>query len=111
MAQVARGLGPQQTNDGVTGAWNLYNWQALRPDLTLPGMEDGTTHWIWGEGSPEDIATFEGHRVVLLGPPSYQRSWTSQRMFAGLPADLSVERKLNKEEVRQWLRRLAAAPR
>lgn len=111
VAQVARGIGPQQTNDTVIGVWNLYNWPALRPDLTLPGMEDGATHWIWGEGNPEDIATFEGHRVVLLGPPSYQRSWQSQRMFAGLPADLTVERKLNKEEVRQWLQRLAAAPR
>src|SRR2546423_1566882 len=29
VADVARGVGPQQTNEMVTSVWNLYTWQAI----------------------------------------------------------------------------------
>jgi hypothetical protein len=108
VADVAHGLGPQQTDDTVTGAWNLYTWQAIQPGLTLPAPMDSSA-WIWNEGRPEDIPVFEGSRVILLGPPSYSRSWRSQRMFSRLPAELECERRLTKDEVQDWLRRMLAA--
>jgi hypothetical protein len=110
-AAVGRRPGPQSTQEAVTGRWNLYHWKAIRPDLSLPAPSElgATDSWIWGEGTPEDIAVFEGHRVVLLGTPSYARSWSSQRMFAGLQADLKCDRTLSKDEVREWLRRMVAA--
>jgi hypothetical protein len=111
-ARIARGQGPQRSGESITGVWNLHTWRALRPaDATLPDPKDqfDSAHWIWNEGLPVDIPTFEGHRVILLGPPSYSRGWGSQRAFASLPADLSVERELTKNEVNQWLARIAAA--
>jgi hypothetical protein len=110
VADVARGTGPQQTEDTVTGEWNLYNWQAIQSNYELPDPNDysASQHWIWNEGSPEDIAVFEGRRVVLLGPASYARSWQAQRMFSDLPAAFEVERTLDEDEVRQWLERMIA---
>lgn len=111
VAEVARGVGPQQTADVVVGAWDLHTWQAIRPDLTLPPPGDlaASNTWIWNEGVPEDIPVFERRRVILLGPPSYSRTWGSQRAFKWLPARLDVERSLTKTECRDWLRRMASA--
>jgi hypothetical protein len=111
-ADVARGEGPQQTEESLTSVWNLYHWQAIRADRTLPSadqMDSSDEFWIWNEGVPADIALFEGYRVVLLGPPSYPRSWQSQRMFEGLPANLHCERVLTPTEIDEWLQRMSAA--
>jgi hypothetical protein len=112
-AAVARGLGPQKTGDVVAGTWNLYTAAALRPDGRLPDAKDLETQatWIWNEGVPADIPVFDGHRVILLGPASYHRGWGLSRLFDRLKADLTVERRLSKAEVKDWLKRLAAAPR
>jgi hypothetical protein len=109
-AEIARGTGPQMSEEVVTGAWNLYTWQALRRDLRLPesGDNDATGHWIWNEGIPADIPLFEERRVILLGPPSYERSWRSQRMFESLPARLHIEQRLTPAEATAWLERMAA---
>src|SRR5262249_12863990 len=76
VADVARGLGPQQTSETVTGVWNLYTWRALEPGFGLPDPNNygASNCWIWNEGSPEDIPVFAGRRVILLGPASYSRS-------------------------------------
>jgi len=97
----------------MTGAFNLYNWTALRPDGTLPeGIAvDATGHWIWNEGCPADITPFEGRRVVLLGRPAYNRMWRAGRIFGGMTGELTVERKLARGEVAEWLERLARADR
>lgn len=111
VAEVARGIGPQQMDDTVTGAWNLYTWQALEADLKLPDPSDQTASdcWIWNEGVPEDIPVFEGRRVILLGPSSYARTWRSQRMFDKLPARLDIESELSRRDVNDWLHRMLAA--
>lgn len=111
VAEVARGKGPQQTNDTVTGVWNLYTWQAIQPDLKVPDLhvDEAVAFWVWNEGSPEDIPVFKGHRVVLLGPRSYPRMWQSQRMFDKLPAELTCDRQFTKEETRAWLERMMLA--
>jgi hypothetical protein len=111
VADVACGLGPQQTDDTVTGVWNLYTWRAIESGLSLPDTSDyaGIACWVWNEGSPQDIPVFEGFRVILLGRASYSRSWGCQRMFDKLPASLEVERRLTKGEVTDWLQRMVAA--
>ena len=110
VADIAKGKGPQQSNDVVRGVWNLYTWRAIRPNLQLPDSSDhaASEFWVWNEGSPEDISVFDGHRVVLLGPPTYQRTWQSQRMFNHLPAELHCERTLTKGEVTNWLQKMHA---
>lgn len=108
IVDVANGHGPQQARDTIIGTWNLYNWTAVQANLKLPAP-DSSPHWIWGEGRPEDIPVFEGHRVVFLGPPSYTRSWRLQRTFLRLSAEIQRSRTLNKCEVTAWLQRMAAA--
>jgi hypothetical protein len=111
VADVACGIGPQQTEDHLTGAWNLYTWRAVRPGLILPNPKDhgASSLWIWNEGVPEDIPLFEGRRVLLLGPPSYPRGWQCQRMFGKLPAGLECECRLSTSEVADWLQRMLSA--
>jgi hypothetical protein len=112
-AANARGEGPQQLNEGVTGTWDLHGWPSLTSGGLLPQGTGGesTRHWIWNEGVPADIPIFEGLRVVLLVPASYPRSWGAQRSFAALRAELSVDQRLAGDEVQAWLARMAAAPR
>jgi hypothetical protein len=111
VAEIARGVGPQQAEETVTGFWNLYNWQAVQANGELPPADDFThsSVWIWNEGCPADIPQFEGQRVVLLGPPSLERSWNAMRIFESLPASLKIEKNLSSEEVRSWLQKFAAA--
>lgn len=111
VADVARGNGPQQSDHTVISVWNLYTWGAIESGLTLPDPGDygSSGHWIWNEGTPADIPVFDGRRVILLGPASYTRSWQSQRMFDGLPANLEIERKLIKDEIDDWLQRMVSA--
>lgn len=108
---VARGEGPEEIDLYVPGTWNMYIWAAVTPRLELPdpGNFSMQGYWIWGEGRPEDIPVFEGHRVMLLGPQSYPRNWYAQRAFEHLKANLRVDAKLSKGEVDGWLTRMARA--
>lgn len=108
VADIARGNGPQQSHHMVSSTWNLYTWKAIESNLNLPESGDysASTHWIWNEGTPADIPVFDQHRVILLGPPTYKRVWQSLRIFANLPGNLEVVRKLTKVEVNNWLKRL-----
>jgi hypothetical protein len=110
---VIDGTGPQGIELWMEGIWNLYSWKGLRDDLTLPDPKDIKTHdeWIWGEGMPVDIPVLDGHRVVLLGPPSYLRTWQLQRIFEELTAEFKVTEKLSKSDVNQWLQKIAIAKR
>lgn len=107
---VARGEGPQQIDETVTGVWNLFTYEALRPGGELPDPADmSLSHtWIWNEGMPADIPVFDGHRVLLLGPASYSRQWQAQRMFLKLPARLTAEL-LGEDDVVRWLERIEIA--
>jgi predicted transposase YbfD/YdcC/predicted RNase H-like HicB family nuclease len=103
-AEVVRGQGPQQIEESIKGAWNLYEWRAVQDGLELPDSSDYCVEcWIWNEGTPDDIPVLGGRRVILLGPPSYDRQWEAQRIFERLPADVVVEKVLTKDEVQQWL--------
>ena len=107
---VARGDGPQQIDETVTGVWNLFTYAALRPGGELPDPADmSLSHtWIWNEGMPADIPVLDGHRVLLLGPASYSRQWKAQRMFLKLPARLTADL-LGEDAVAQWLEKIEAA--
>lgn len=93
----------------VIGAFNLWNWGAMRADASLPDGLSGLEHWIWGEGCPADIARFEALRVILLGAPSYQQGWRAGRTFSGMAGELTIERQLSDDEVGAWLYRLSKA--
>ncbi len=110
VAQLIRGEGPQQLSEEVHGRWNLLTWQALDRDgkLVNSGTEH-SNHWIWHEGSPADIPTFEELRVVILAPASYPRSWNACRLFPKLNAEMTIDKWLDKDEVNEWLQKLGNA--
>ena len=91
--EVARGNGPQQIDEDVTGVWNLFTFGALTADGTLPDPKDVaySDTWIWNEGMPADIPALDGHRVILLDAAPEPRTWPAQRMFLKLPARLTAD--------------------
>jgi hypothetical protein len=107
---VARGDGPQQIDETVTGTWNLYTYEALTDEGVLPDPSDPAhSHtWIWNEGMPADIPVLDGHRVILLGPAPNPRLWQAQRMFLKLPARMTADL-LDEDAVAQWLAKIEAA--
>lgn len=103
----AKGYGEQSLEISAKGKWNMYDWTSARFDTSSLENHQARNCWIWGEGKPEDIPLFEGYRVIILGKSTYQRSWNAQRMFGNLPAELKIEQKLSKEEIRDWLKKFA----
>jgi hypothetical protein len=91
------------------GAFTLWTWRGLKPDGTLRDPRSGSAHRIGNEGVPADIPPFEGLRVVLLGPPPCERSWSPNRKFPALVGDLRVERILTPDEIRDLLGRISGA--
>ena len=90
----------------------LWNWEALQADGTLPDNPVTTSdHVIWNEGVPADITLFEGARLVLVGACPFSRSWNSGRIFHGMHGDLSIEETLDHDTVSALVHRLAIAPR
>ncbi len=89
-----------------TGVWNLYNWTVVR-ERRLPEASDqsNSSHWIWGEGCPADIEVFEGRRVILLGPPSYPRTWNAGRELPQLQPNIQIQRWLDAAEIEAWMSR------
>ena len=105
---VARGIGPQQSPDEVSGRWDFYSWQAIQPDLQLPRIEHplAQKYKIIDAGLPAEIPMFAGQRVLLLGPRTQRPRWVSQRPFGHLKADLHYERALSSASCRDWLQRM-----
>ncbi len=108
--RVAMGVGPASLHQTIECQWNMYQWTAWRDEaMTAEGATDfeSSDHWIWSEGAPADIDRWDGKRVILLGPPSYRRSWQCERMFEFLPARLRIDRELSVKEVTDLLERMS----
>ena len=103
-----------QGSDGEWGQssahsnWQLANWFGLRPGGAID-REDYQRTWIWNEGTPSDIAPFEGTRVVLIGPSTIERSWNANRVFPGMIGRLEGPTPMAQVEVRGLLERMTAA--
>lgn len=89
----------------VEGIWNFYSWRAAAEDLKAP-HDVPHALWIWNEGEPRDVPTFEGTRTLLVGPPAVKRTWSASRPFAALSSRVSVEHELDPEEVRGLIARM-----
>lgn len=80
---VARGGAPQQISGTVRGAWSLAS-----PAGEVPL-----------DGDPAEIPIVEGERVLLLRDADPPPEWHNGRMFAALPAKVTVERLLDIDEL------------
>jgi hypothetical protein len=111
VAQCAKGIGPCEVSDEVHGAWNVYTFHAVNEMRRLPEPKDLTAnkHWIWNDQTPAQIPVLHGHRIVLIGPPSYPRQWTFHRKFKHVAASIHVDFELNKLDLQMWLERIMQA--
>ncbi len=108
VAQCAKGIGPCHVPDEVHGAWNVYTFQALTDMQKLPDPKDlkANKHWIWNGRTPDEIPQLDGYRVILIGPPSYPRTWHFTRRFKHLAAGIVVDHELEKLDIQAWLDRI-----
>jgi hypothetical protein len=88
--------------------FDLVQWYGLDRE---GNVGDDTSTWFWNDGSPADLAHFEGVRTVLLTPPREARTWNVERAFSGMRAEAILEEKLSPEEVEARLHRMAEAER
>ncbi|HEY0075518.1 MAG TPA: hypothetical protein VGB77_15580 [Abditibacteriaceae bacterium] len=104
------GLLSGQVHNGGEGVWDLVNWTGLHTSSDEANNWSKAEHWIWGEGVPADIKSFEGVRVVLLEPSSYVRTWDpSQNSFCNMQATLEVQEVLSPDVVQDYLKRMTQA--
>jgi hypothetical protein len=95
---IAAAEGGDPSNAAVESDWQLANWFALREGGAID-TKDYDKSWIWNEGVPADIALFEGTRVVLVGPSTIHRSWSSGRVFSGMHGKLDRHGPMARDEV------------
>jgi hypothetical protein len=66
--------------------------------------------WLWNEGCPADIPVVDGERVLVLDPPTYERTWNAGRFYPHITGELTLEAVLNRAETEAYLAK-AAPPR
>lgn len=87
------GHGPPPPDSYVAGTWNIYDHRALGQPLE-PANKVSPECWVWGEGRPAHVVSGSGQRVLVLGPPAYQRTWNVGRTFSALPQSIKLLREL-----------------
>jgi hypothetical protein len=84
----------------------------MTPPTPIQGqfnLVSATGEWIWNEGRPADIPVVGGHRVIVLDPPPYRRTWNIGRAYPLMAPEISLERILPRDESAAWARRILPA--
>ncbi|TDC96040.1 hypothetical protein [Actinomadura sp. 7K507] len=82
------------------------------PTVSSPwNLVDAHGEWIWNEGVPADIPVVNGTRVVVIDPPSYNRSFPAGRRFPMMPATLRVDAEHQPEDLGTWWTHVKPATR
>ncbi|GID27235.1 hypothetical protein [Paractinoplanes brasiliensis] len=106
----ARGLLPGTPPDP---AWVAAATEGeLSPPDPIHGqfyLADATGETIWHEGRPADIPLLGDHRVVVLDPPPYERSWNIGRTYPLMRPEVTLNRTLPASEAFEWAARVAPA--
>jgi hypothetical protein len=99
------GRAPTPGQDHVEGVWNFYSWRGAAYDLSAP-TDVPHDVWVWNEGAPRDVPRFDGIPTLVVGPPPFQRTWNSGRLFTALPVQVTVETELDNRDVQSTLLRM-----
>lgn len=91
------------------GHFNLWAWTGLQPDGRLPDGINGHEHWLWNEAFPCDIPQLDETRIVLLGPPPYERVWRAGRAFVNMAGSVELQEQFTTEATDAWLHRMVRA--
>ena len=74
-------------------------------------LVDAHGEWIYNEGVPADVPAVNGTRVVVLDPPSYERTFPAGRQFPRMPATLRVDGMHLPDDLAAWWSHIAPATR
>ena len=110
---LARNLPCTAQEMTIWSQMQLWTWQALQPDETLPEnpLRSPDEFIVWNEGVPADIPAFEGERTLLVSSVPISRTWIAGRIFHGMHGDLTLEATLTRDDVASLVHCLAVAPR
>jgi hypothetical protein len=74
-----------------------------RPIITSPwNLVDAAGDSIYNEGVPADIPAVHGTRVIVLDPPSYERSFPAGRRYPLLAGSLDLNGMHLPEDLNGW---------
>ncbi|MFD0685683.1 hypothetical protein [Actinomadura fibrosa] len=81
-----------------------------RPIISSPwNLVDAHGEWIYNEGVPADIPAVNGTRVVVLDPPSYERTFPAGRRFPLMRATFTLDGAHLPEDLAGWWPHIAPA--
>jgi hypothetical protein len=110
---VASGLIIPERHISDQALFHYYDWSGVDSDPAVTDLHFGASVWV--EARPEDIAEFEGVRVLLLGPPVFgYRGWNSTffpLFHDALRPRVRILEVLTSEQVAEWVTRLQDAVR
>ncbi len=72
-------------------------------------LADAAGETIWNEGRPADIPLLADHRVIVLDPPPYPRSWNLGRAYPLMRPEVVLNRILPHPEAVEWAARVSPA--
>ncbi|WP_127504386.1 hypothetical protein [Actinoplanes solisilvae] len=106
----ARGLLPGEPPEA---AWVASATDGeLMPEGGIHGrfyLADAQGETIWNESRPADIPLLGDHRVIVLDPPPYERSWNLGRAYPLMRPEIVLNRILPADEAAGWATRVAPA--
>jgi hypothetical protein len=105
---VARGTGPQETQDIYVPPFTLFRWSAVTKQRAVPNAEDGH-EWYSMSAIPAELARFEGQRVAVLGDFNVRMDMNVTRTFGALAADMRLLSELDGRRVARLLQAFATS--
>jgi len=121
---LLEGTGPSDTlakimtgefNDNKVNTWtcpyNFINWTIVSPGVTFPlSPGQGASHWIWNEGSPNEILDFEGQKILIIDTAFIPVTHYVFRVFEAVGASVKIEQYLNEKQTTMWISKLISQP-
>lgn len=84
MIAAADGTGDFEPAGGIVGQFHLADPYGAPIQL---------------EGQPAEIPLFDGERIIILDPPSFERTWNAGRVYPLMPPTLRIDSRLSPGEV------------
>lgn len=76
-------------------------------DLLFRPLGHGASHWIWNEGSPQEILEFEGQKVLILDKAFLPKPLKVVRTFETVKGNAQISKFLTEEETEEFVKKLA----
>jgi len=101
---------PQTLSDNTQWShpFTFSNWTCIKSDGSVPSGMAGASHWLWPEGSPNEILKWNNQRIIVLGKAPFPRKFDPVRVFAGLNAEVRLIRIFAEDELNHLVHQIAS---